>query len=67
LDCPELDTPEGKATKGFVELLVNQAAFVTITAFRPFSVLPNPVARGNFPIAAVLITEHQHGNCRSFV
>ena len=35
LDCPELDTPEGRAAKRFVEGVVNRAASVTITTTKP--------------------------------
>lgn len=35
VDCPELDTPEGKAAKRFVQSLVNRAASVTITTTKP--------------------------------
>ncbi len=35
LDCPEMDTPEGKAAKRFVETLVAQAVSVTITTTKP--------------------------------
>jgi endonuclease YncB( thermonuclease family) len=35
LDCPEMDTPEGKAAKRFVETLVAGAKSVTITTFKP--------------------------------
>jgi len=35
IDCPELDTPEGKAAKRFVETLVKEAASVTITTTKP--------------------------------
>jgi len=35
LDCPEMDTPEGKAAKRFVEGLVAQAKSVTITTTKP--------------------------------
>ncbi len=35
LDCPELDTPEGKAAKRFVESLVKDAESITITTTKP--------------------------------
>jgi len=35
IDCPEMDTPEGKAAKRFVETLVKEAASVTITTTKP--------------------------------
>ncbi|MBM3833735.1 MAG: hypothetical protein FJ403_10775 [Verrucomicrobia bacterium] len=35
LDCPELDTPEGKAAKRFVEGLVTKAVSVTVTTTKP--------------------------------
>jgi endonuclease YncB( thermonuclease family) len=35
IDCPELDTPEGKAAKRFVETLVKEAEFVTVTTTKP--------------------------------
>jgi endonuclease YncB( thermonuclease family) len=35
LDCPEMDTPEGKAAKKFVEGLMNEAASITITTTKP--------------------------------
>jgi len=35
IDCPELNTPEGKAAKQFVEAQVHQAASVTIATTKP--------------------------------
>jgi endonuclease YncB( thermonuclease family) len=35
LDCPEMDTAEGKAAKRFVETLVAQAVSVTICTTKP--------------------------------
>ena len=35
LDCPEMDTPEGKAAKRFVETLVRKAKAVTICTTKP--------------------------------
>ena len=35
LDCPEMDTAEGKAAKQFVEALVTQARIITITTTKP--------------------------------
>jgi endonuclease YncB( thermonuclease family) len=35
VDCPELDTPEGKAAKQFVETLVKEAQSVTVTTTKP--------------------------------
>ncbi len=35
IDCPEMDTPEGKAAKRFVETLVKEAESVTITTTKP--------------------------------
>ena len=35
LDCPEMDTPEGKAAKRFVETLVRNATAVTICTTKP--------------------------------
>lgn len=35
LDCPELDTPEGKIAKRFVEGLASQAVSVTIVTTKP--------------------------------
>ena len=35
LDCPEMETPEGKAAKRFVEALIGQAKSVTITTTKP--------------------------------
>jgi endonuclease YncB( thermonuclease family) len=35
LDCPEMDTPEGKAAKRFVEALLVNAASVTICTTKP--------------------------------
>lgn len=35
IDCPEMDTPEGKSAKRFVETLVKEAASVTITTTKP--------------------------------
>jgi endonuclease YncB( thermonuclease family) len=35
IDCPEMDTPEGKAAKRFVETLVKGAASVTVTTTKP--------------------------------
>jgi hypothetical protein len=35
IDCPEMDTPEGKAAKRFVETLVKEAVSVTITTTKP--------------------------------
>jgi endonuclease YncB( thermonuclease family) len=35
IDCPELDTPEGKAAKRFVETLVKEAEAITITTTKP--------------------------------
>jgi endonuclease YncB( thermonuclease family) len=35
IDCPELDTSEGKAAKRFVEKLVGEAASLTITTTKP--------------------------------
>lgn len=35
LDCPELDTPEGKSAKRLVETLVKEAASVTVTTTKP--------------------------------
>ena len=31
IDCPEMNTPEGKAAKRYVEALVNEAEEITIT------------------------------------
>lgn len=35
LDCPEMDTPEGKIAKQFVDSLVSRTAAVTITTTKP--------------------------------
>jgi len=35
LDCPELDTPEGKAAKRFVEAQAKEAVSVVITSTKP--------------------------------
>jgi len=35
IDCPELNTPEGKAAKRFAETLVAPAKSVTITTTKP--------------------------------
>ena len=35
IDCPELDTPEGKAAKRFVEAQVKQCSAITITTTKP--------------------------------
>ena len=35
LDCPEIDTPEGRAAKRFTESLVNSAHSLTISTTKP--------------------------------